>query len=301
MSKTKVVGESWSRGLAGGAQRDPVIQRHPEELLSRASAWAPGWWRWTLAAYTLWRREVVRFLRQKNRIVGALGTPVVFWLLIGSGVGRSFQAPVPGGHSNYLWYFFPGMLLLIVLFTAIFSTISVIEDRREGFLQGVLVSPAARSAVIAAKLFGGSTLGLVQCWVAYVLAVGSGVSFSFPSFLGVSAILFLLGVGLTALGFILAWPLDSVQGYHALMNLLLMPLWLLSGALFPPQGSAWWLRWVIQANPLYYGLELLRSVLWSHPMPPAQVFSYTGIVLAFSLLLAVLCQVVMEKVKVRHP
>ena len=102
-----------------------------------------------LASYTLWRRDVVRFVRQRSRVVGALGSPVVFWLLLGSGLGRSFagdstRPPVEG----YLQYFYPGTLALIVLFTAIFSTISVIEDRQEGFLQGVLVAPVPRSAIV---------------------------------------------------------------------------------------------------------------------------------------------------------
>ena len=97
-----------------------------------------------LPALSLCRRELVRFVRQRNRIIGALATPLVFWLLIGAGMGRSFSAEgLPGG-DNYLRYFFPGSLLMILLFTAIFSTISIIEDRREGFLQGVLVAPVSR-------------------------------------------------------------------------------------------------------------------------------------------------------------
>lgn len=259
------------------------------------------WSRWVLAVWTLWRREVVRFLRQKNRIVGALGTPVVFWLLIGSGVGRSFQAPVPGGRSDYLWYFFPGILLLIILFTAIFSTISVIEDRKEGFLQGVLVSPTPRSAVVTSKLLGGSSLGLLQCWVVYALALVAGLPFSFYAFFGLSAALWILGLGLTALGFLMAWPLDSVQGYHALMNLFLMPLWLLSGALFPPQGSARWIGWIIEANPLYYGLELVRSFLWNAPLDPLRGSLFWAVLLGFAAVLSMGCTIMMDKICVRHP
>src|SRR3954471_7106579 len=99
----------------------------------------PGLW---LPALSLCRRELVRFLRQKHRIIGALATPIVFWLLIGAGMGRSFQAPGAGTSptSGYMAYFFPGTVVMILLFTAIFSTISIIEDRREGFLQSVLVA-----------------------------------------------------------------------------------------------------------------------------------------------------------------
>src|SRR5688572_2130353 len=100
-----------------------------------------------IPAMSLARRELVRFLRQRNRIIGALATPLVFWLLIGAGMGRSFSAAGPDG-DNYLRYFFPGTVLMILLFTAIFSTISIIEDRREGFLQGVLVAPVSKMAIV---------------------------------------------------------------------------------------------------------------------------------------------------------
>src|SRR5688500_16586776 len=108
-----------------------------------------------LPAVSLCRRELVRFVRQRNRVIGALATPVVFWLLIGAGMGRSFQvSSLPDG-DNYLRYFFPGTVLMILLFTAIFSTISIIEDRREGFLQGVLVAPVPKTAIVLGKVLGG--------------------------------------------------------------------------------------------------------------------------------------------------
>src|SRR5438034_1480428 len=120
---------------------------------------------WPHPALSLCHRELVRFLRQRHRIVGALATPLVFWLLIGAGMNRSFKADVPGG-DNYLRYFFPGTILMILLFTAIFSTISVIEDRREGFLQGVLVAPVSRMSIVLGKVLGGT-----------ILATGQGIIF----------------------------------------------------------------------------------------------------------------------------
>ncbi len=108
-----------------------------------------------LPAFSLCRRELVRFVRQPNRIVGALATPLVFWLLIGGGMGGSF-AGMRG--ETYIQFFFPGTLVMILLFTAIFSTISVIEDRREGFMQSVLVAPVSRQAVVLGKVLGGTIL-----------------------------------------------------------------------------------------------------------------------------------------------
>jgi ABC-2 type transport system permease protein len=107
-----------------------------------------------LAMTSLWRREMVRFLRQRSRVVGALGSPLIFWLLIGSGVGSSFR--LSGSDMGYMEYFFPGTVVLILLFTSIFSTISIIEDRKEGFLQAVLVAPVPRSAFVLGKLLGGT-------------------------------------------------------------------------------------------------------------------------------------------------
>jgi ABC-2 type transport system permease protein len=215
-----------------------------------------------LATLTLWRREIVRFCRQRSRIVGSLGTPVVFWLLLGSGLGRSFRTaaePVPPG--GYLEYFFPGTLALIVLFTAIFSTISVIEDRQAGFLQGVLVAPAPRVSIVLAKLLGGTTLAVAQAVLFLPFGPLAGVPFAPGAIAAAVGVLALLGFALTGLGFILAWSLDSTQGFHAIMNLLLVPMWILSGAVFPAGGAAGWVRAIMAVNPLTYGVAALRRTL----------------------------------------
>lgn len=208
-----------------------------------------------LTAYTLWQREIVRFYRQPNRVIGALGSPLIFWLLIGSGVGRSFGAESGG----YLTYFFPGTILMILLFTAIFSTISIIEDRKEGFLQAVLVAPASRWSIVLGKVAGGATLAVMQGLLFLLAAPFIGLKISAGALILLLIVMILLSFSLTAAGFLLAWNMDSVQGFHALMNLLLLPMWLLSGALFPPEGAVAWLRVVMYLNPLFYGLVILRS------------------------------------------
>jgi len=218
-----------------------------------------------LAAETLWLREIVRFVRQRNRIVGALGTPLLFWLIIGSGLGRSFQAGGSGG--GYLEYFFPGTLALIVLFTAIFSTISIIEDRQVGFLQSVLVAPVPRSAVTLGKIMGATTLAVLQALMFLALAPIAGISLDLQKFFGLAGVLTMMGFSLSALGYLIAWRMESTQGFHAIMNLLLIPLWLLSGALFPPSGAPGWIRGIIRANPLTYGIAAVRQILfWGNRM-----------------------------------
>jgi len=216
-----------------------------------------------LTSATLLTRETVRFLRQKNRIIGSIGTPLVFWFLIGSGLTKSFEAPVSFSASeaglSYLQYFFPGTIVLMLLFTAIFSTISIIEDRREGFLQGVLVAPIPRSSLVLGKLLGGATLATAQGLLFTLAAPFLGLKFGLGDFLFILIFMFIISFGLTGLGFIFAWRLDSTQGFHAIMNLVLMPLWLLSGSLFPIEGAPRWLEIVMRLNPVTYAVAGLQG------------------------------------------
>ena len=184
-----------------------------------------------LPVVSLWRRELVRFARDRNRLFGAIGQPLVFWLLLGAGFEKSF-AP-QGISSGYLEYIYPGILLLIVLFTAIFSTISVIEDRREGFMQSVLVAPVSRIGLVLGKVLGGGTLAFLESLIFLVFLAFLDIPISIAS-LGMTLIfLAVLGIALTALGFAIAWQASSTAGFHAVMNLFLLPMWALSGAFFP--------------------------------------------------------------------
>jgi ABC-2 type transport system permease protein len=225
-----------------------------------------------LPGLTLWHREIVRFLRQRDRVVGALATPVVFWLVLGLGLGRSFStSEAPSGHG-YLEFFYAGTMVMILLFTAIFSTISVIEDRREGFLQAVLVAPVGRLAIVAGKVLGGTTLALVQGVVFLVFAPFVGVHLDPVGMLWLLVAMFLVSFALTGLGFVIAWPMNSTQGFHAIMNLFLIPLWLLSGAVFPATGAPAWLGWVMRLNPLSYGVTAVRDGLyWTGPHASATI------------------------------
>lgn len=214
-----------------------------------------------LAARTLWQRELSRFYRDKARLIGALTPPIVFWFLIGTGLGNAFSVPGADAGLSYLQYFYAGTLMLIVLFTSVFSTISVIEDRHEGFLQAVLVSPAPRLAVVLGKVLGASTVGLLQGLSFLVLAPAAGLPLTLASFLIAAAALTLASIGLTGLGFVLAWLLDSTQGFHAVMNLFLIPMWMLSGSLFPKASAPAWLKLVIAADPVTYGVSALQWAL----------------------------------------
>jgi len=215
-----------------------------------------------LPAYTLWLREIVRFYRQPARVVGVIASPVVFWLVIGSGFGSSFRSGEVAGQQHYLDYFYPGALIMIVLFTSIFTMMSVIEDRKEGFLLSVLVAPVPRSAIVLGKVLGGTTLSAIQGLVFLAFAPLIGLRISVGDLLLVILTVFLVSFALTALGFAIAWRMDSTQGFHAIINLFLIPLWLLSGALFPLSGASGWIRLLIRINPLTYGVEALRDLLY---------------------------------------
>jgi ABC-2 type transport system permease protein len=221
-----------------------------------------------LPVYTLWEREVVRFLRQRSRVVGALGSPLVFWLLMGSGFGSSFRPSSEPLKAGYLEYFFPGTVLMILLFTSIFSNISVIEERREGFLLSVLVAPISRLSLVLGKLLGVTTLAVLQGGLFVALAPLVGIPLHWMQWVSLLALIALIALGLTALGFAFAWKLDSIQGFHALMNLLLVPMWLLSGALFPLSGASAWVRGLMMVNPLTYALSALRQTLYSGTSNP---------------------------------
>ena len=215
-----------------------------------------------LTIATLWWREITRFRRQRSRLFGALGQPVIFWLLLGGGLNASFRPPGIPADVNYMEYFYPGIMALVMLFTAIFATISVVEDRREGFLQGVLVAPVSRTSIVVGQALGSTTLALLQAALMLILAPLVGIPLSLVSVVAVIAVLFCLAFSLTNLGLVIAWRMQSTQGFHAIMNLILMPIWLLSGAFFPAAGVPVWLAWVMWINPLTYGMAALRRCLY---------------------------------------
>jgi len=215
-----------------------------------------------LTTYTLWRRELVRFVRDRNRVTGSVLQPALLWILMGSGLGASFQpAGTPDG-TSFLEYIFPGTMLLILLFTAIFSTISVVEDRREGFMQSVMAAPVPTTGVVLGKVLGGTTLALAEVAVFAFLAPLVGIPISVGSLSASAGVLLLVALGFTGLGFRLAWSMESTAGFHAIMNVLLLPMWLLSGAFFPLTGVPTWLEWVMRVNPVSYGMAALRQTLY---------------------------------------
>lgn len=202
-------------------------------------------------------RDLRRFFRQPSRVVGSVAQPLLLWAVLGAGFADTFRA----GGTGYLNYFFPGTIVLAMLFTAIFSTMSVIDDRHHGFLQAVLVAPVSRTALVLGKTLGGVAIALVQAVAFVALAPLAGFSFGSMDLPFVFAVLALTAIGFTALGFAVAWWIDSTQGYHGIMSVALLPLWMLSGAMFPPSGSHRWVALVMRVNPMTYAVSAVRRGL----------------------------------------
>src|SRR5215467_2809247 len=224
-----------------------------------------------LPAATLWQRELVRFWRQKSRLLGVIASPLVIWLLIGYG-------------SNSLGRFYAGALVLTVMFSAIFSTISIIEDRREGFLLSMLVSPAPRTSLVLGKILGSATLAWIQGLIFLCFAPLAGVSINLADLGPIIAAIFLISFTLTGMGFVIAWKMETTSGFHAIMNLLLVPMWMVSGALFPMSTAHGWIKALMWINPLTYSIALLNALLRIGGGMPA-LFPSLVITAAFGIVL----------------
>lgn len=243
------------------------------------------------AVAALWKREILKFVRDRSRLIGAMAQPLGFWLLLGLGFRDTFQLPNAPADIGYLEYLFPGILLLLVLFTAIFSTISIVEERQNGFLQAALVAPTPRFALVLGNTLGGTTLALLQAIPFLFLLPLIDLA---PSVVGLGlALVFIIATGLafTALGLIMAWRLETTRGFHAVMNVFLMPLWFLSGAVFPLEGAHPALQALMHANPVTYAVSGLRTALYLPQPDPLSVLAlpYTLVIsLVFAGLLLLL-------------
>lgn len=213
----------------------------------------------------LWTRDVRRFARDRGRVAGAIAQPLLFWLAFGAGMSPSFRLGDEG--PGYMTFLFPGIVLMLVLFASISSTMSLIEDRHQGFLQGVLAGPGSRGAVALGKSLGSATVAMLQAVLLLALVPLAGFSYGEISWLALLAELSLLALALGALGFCLAWKLDSSAAYHAVMGIVLIPLWMLSGSLFPPEGLHPVLAMIVRFNPLSYGVAGVRRALHGGVLP----------------------------------
>jgi ABC-2 type transport system permease protein len=211
------------------------------------------------AIYILWLRQVKRYFRSKPRIIASLGQPLLFLLALGFGFGPIFQR---AGQGNYIQFLAPGVIGMSILFTAIFSGIELIWDRQFGFLKETLVAPVPRTLIMAGRTLGGATVALFQGAIVMVICLLAG--FRVTSVAALPAAFFfmvLVAVMFTALGTAIASVLSDFQGFQLVMNFLVMPIFFLSGALFPLTGLPKALEIVAKLDPLTYGIDGLRGAL----------------------------------------
>jgi len=218
-------------------------------------------------AYTIWYRDVVRFKRDRVRMFSSLGMPVVYLFVFGSGLSPA-MAEMGGGRIDFKQFMFPGVLTMTVLFTSVFSAVSIVWDREFGFLKEVMVAPVSRVAVALGKVAGGSTVSLFQGLIVLLLAPVLGVDLSISQIVTLIGLMILLAVMMTALGILIAARQTSMEGFHMMMNFVLLPMFFLSGAFFPLRGIPIWMELLSKLDPVTYGVDPLRQVSLRALVPP---------------------------------
>jgi ABC-2 type transport system permease protein len=209
--------------------------------------------------YILWLRQVKKYFRARSRIIGSLGQPLLFLLVFGFGFGSIFQQ---AGQGNYIQFLAPGVIMMSVLFTAIFSGIDLIWDRQFGFLKETLVAPVPRWQIMLGKTLGGATIASFQGAIVLILSLFVGFKIYDPLMLPAAALfIFLVAVLFTSLGIAIASMIEDMQGFQLIMNFLVMPIFFLSGALFPLQNLPIALDVVTRIDPLTYGVDGVRQAL----------------------------------------
>src|SRR5579871_4327301 len=229
-----------------------------QEPRSRWVVWQAG----LDGIYTIWQRDLLRFFRDRSRILGSLGQPVLFLFVFGSGLSSSIGPLSRGAVGlSYIQFMFPGVIVMGVLFTAISSAISIVWDREFGFLKEVLVAPVSRWAIVIGKALGGSTTAMLQGCIILALAPLAGVPLSVGEVILLLPIMFLTALALSSLGLVVAARMRTMEGFQVVMNFLMMPLFFLSGALFPLSNLPGWLLVLNRIDPASYGVDAIRKVL----------------------------------------
>jgi ABC-2 type transport system permease protein len=214
--------------------------------------------------YTIWLRDMTRFLRNRSRILTSLAQPLLYLVIFGTGFSVLLRGhPEALGGADFSAFIYPGVIGLTVTFTALFTAISVVYDREFGFLKEVLVAPVSRVAVALGKVAGGSTIALLQGAITLFIAPFLGLHLTLTQVLILLVVMAALAAVSTALGVLAASRLSSFEGYTVIINFLMMPMFLLSGALFPLSGLPLWMNILVGLNPMAYATDALRQTVLS--------------------------------------
>jgi ABC-2 type transport system permease protein len=253
------------------------------------------------AIYIVWWRDIIRYWRDRARVGASLAQPLLYLVIFGTGLasslGGGFGASAGAAGVSYTTFIFPGVISMSVLFTSIFGAMSIVWDREFGFMRELLVAPIDRAAIAVGKTLGGATQAMIQGLILLVLAPFVGVTLSPTVIVEVVVLTFVLAFGLSALGVALASYMRSMQGFQVVMNFLMMPMFFLSGALFPLVGLPGWMTVLTRLNPASYGIDPIRRTLLGSSGFPVERFAInifdqtlpvpveSAIVLAFGLVM----------------
>jgi ABC-2 type transport system permease protein len=248
------------------------------------------------AIYTIWLRNMKRYFRSKSRIIGSLAQPLLFFLVLGFGVGSVISPTASSGGFSYLKFIAPGIVAMSVLFTSIFSGIQIIWDRQFGFLKETLIAPVSRISIMIGQTLGGASTALIQGLIVFIIAFLIGGLTFHTGILIALVFMFLIGISFTALGIAIASRMRDMQGFQLIINFVIMPLFFLSGALFPLTNSPPLLQTIVSLNPLTYGVEGIRyGILGTSSINPLLSLAVIGI---FGLAMVLLGGYSFRKMKV---
>jgi ABC-2 type transport system permease protein len=212
-----------------------------------------------IGIYITWLRDIKRFFRDRIRLIGAFAQPLIYLALLGTGMQAAFRS-FGSGETKYITFMYPGIVCMTVLFTAMFSAISIIWDREFGFLKEMMVAPIPRSSVAIGKVFGGGTTALMQGFILLLFMPLAGIPYDLEKVLVMIAVMFLLAICLTAFGVAFAARMRSMEAFPIIMNFVLLPMFFLSGALFPLQDLPGWMEFLTKINPMTYAVDAIRGV-----------------------------------------
>jgi ABC-2 type transport system permease protein len=245
--------------------------------------------------YTIWLRNMKRYLRSKSRIVGSLGMPLFFLLVLGFGLNSVVR--IPGAGQGYIGFIVPGIVSMSVLFTSVFSGIQIIWDKQFGFLKETLVAPVRRMEIMLGQTLGGATTAFIQGFIILALSLFMGLNVTnVPGFLVASVFMVLIGLSFTAFGIAIASKMEDMHGFQLIMNFVIFPIFGLSGALFPIDSLPSWLKSLTLIDPLTYGVEGIRYGLSG----TSQVNPFLGFVVmaGFTVFMVVLGAALFRKINV---
>jgi len=220
------------------------------------------------AIYFMWKREIIRFIRSKSRVIGSLGMPFFFLAIVGSGLGGALN--LPGVEGGYMDFVAPGIIAMVILFGSIFSGVIVIMDRQFGFLKETMIAPVKRTSIVIGKALGGGTTAVIQGIIMLLIAMLLGVQINFANIILALIFMFVVSVSFVSLGIAIASTMEDIHGFQLVVNFIIMPIFFLSGAIFPLDTAPDVIRYLSYVDPLTYVVDVLRYLLIGYSAIPLE-------------------------------